>query len=336
MRLNLEQVKSITQGAENVTEDNGNIQFLRFNSEEQEKYFKTEFEEKIFCTAGIQLEFSTDGEVLSLDILTKSASSRAYFSLDVFVNDEYIGSCKNYSDKDMQQGYTTIEFPLGEFSESYSLGKGDKKVRVVFPWSVATEIKNIVIENATYINPAKKNKKMIAYGDSITHGYDALLSSNSYAVKLADALGAEIYNKAIGGEVFFPALAKNKSETAPDYITVAYGTNDWTKKEYDDFKLRCLDFFNSLCKNYPHAQIFAITPIYRADYLDKHSLGLFEDVEKYIKEVCLNLENVNVISGWELVPHNTNLFADSYLHPNDKGFEYYCKNLKKEIEKIIV
>ena len=41
MNLNLEQIKSITQGAENVTEANGNIQFLRFNNEEQEKYFKT-------------------------------------------------------------------------------------------------------------------------------------------------------------------------------------------------------------------------------------------------------------------------------------------------------
>ena len=48
--------------------------------------------------------------------------------------------------------------------------------------------------------------------------------------RLADALGAEEVNKAIGGECFFPELAATKEDFQPEYITVAYGTNDWSRK----------------------------------------------------------------------------------------------------------
>ena len=67
---------------------------------------------------------------------------------------------------------------------------------------------------------------MLVYGDSITHGYDALAPSKAYSVSVPFTLSANAINKAIGGEIFFPTLARIKSNINPDYITVAYGTND--------------------------------------------------------------------------------------------------------------
>ena len=76
---------------------------------------------------------------------------------------------------------------------------------------------------------------MIMFGDSITHGYDALNPSFSYANRLADLLNADFVNKGIGGERFFPTLAQLKDDIEPDYITVAYGTNDWAHSPKEVF-----------------------------------------------------------------------------------------------------
>ena len=70
-------------------------------------------------------------------------------------------------------------------------------------------------------------KRILCFGDSISQGYDALYPSNQYTPQLAKLLDAEEYNKAIGGEIFRPELALARDDFEPEYITVAYGTNDW-------------------------------------------------------------------------------------------------------------
>ena len=335
MKLNFNQIKSITQGAERVSEANGRIKFFRFNEEEQKLYSKSEFYPKTFSSAGIHMEFMTDAKAMFIRINTSVATSRSYFSLDVFVNEQYKGSIKNFCDKDAIGDYTIKQFELGEFSHNFELGEEDKKVKLVFPWSVATELYEIELEAATYIEPVKKEKKAVFFGDSITNGYDSIYSFNSYVERLSDELNLEAYNKAVGGEVFIPQLAKINRCINPDYIFVAYGTNDWSISEQEDFKKRCFAFYDSLAAKYPDTLIFAITPIWRADFKGERNFGLFEDVEKYIQEMCLNYNNIKVISGWDFVPHDENLFADFRLHPNDDGFSFYYDSLRKEVEKHI-
>lgn len=149
---------------------------------------------------------------------------------------------------------------------------------------------------------------------------------------MADLLSAEEYCKAIGGEFFNPDLALAYEPIEPDYITVAYGTNDWSKKTREYFTENCKKFYEILSEKYPKAKIFAITPIWRADINDEgKGFGDFSFVDSYIREVTRDLKNVVCIRGIDLVPHDRALFADFYLHPTDKGFDHYFKNLKKAI-----
>ncbi|MBP3580252.1 MAG: SGNH/GDSL hydrolase family protein [Clostridia bacterium] len=181
----------------------------------------------------------------------------------------------------------------------------------------------------------KPEKKLIAYGDSITHGYDALRPSNRYIAKLADMLGAEEYNKAIGGERFFPELAKLKDAFVPDYITVAYGTNDWSCMDEETFKHKCKAFYTNISQNYPEAKIFAITPIWRKDMSEYREFGDFRKVEQDIRSAVMDIKNVTVVSGFDFVPKDEKYFADLRLHPNDEGFGYQAENLYKEIKVLI-
>ena len=148
-------------------------------------------------------------------------------------------------------------------------------------------------------------------------------------------MGAEEINKAIGGEIFVPGLVENKLDFEPDYISVAYGTNDWSTTVGCDFSKNVKSFYESLSKNYPNVPIFAITPIWRLNFKDYKPFGDFFSVEKIIRDVTSHLKNVHVISGFNLVGHDQKLFADLRLHPRDEGFNEYFENLSKKIGELI-
>ena len=324
MKLTTEQISSIANGVARVYEENGRVFLSRFTKEQEELYKErsADFYKKTFATAGVTLEFTTDSRTLALEVSVSSGSSRAYFEHSIFVNGKKYGNlgCKG-SDS-------------GIFSGKQTLPEGEKAIKIYFPWSVSSGIVELSLDDGASLTPIKKEKKMIMLGDSITHGYDASSPELSYASRLADALDAEAVNKGIGGEIFFPELAAAKDPVDPDYITVAYGTNDWSRNK-QDFYGNCKDFYTNLSQNYPNAKIFAITPIWRRRYGEVNTLGTLDDIEAYIKEVAASLPNVTAISGIDLVPHDPAYFSPDVVHPNDQGFEHYGNNLIEEIKKYI-
>lgn len=338
MDLKIEQIKEITQGAVRIEEKEDGIRFYRF-TEEQEKLYKEysdDFYNKTFSPTGVKLVFKTNSNSLFLKVFTEKSSSRTYFAFDILVNGKFVDSLDNYSDKEIPEMYPHKQYELGEFSKRFEFESGEKEITVVFPFSVKVALEQISIDDGANVKSVKKEKKILMFGDSITHGYDSLHTSKNYASKLADALDAELINKGIGGEIFFPALAKTKEGFLPEYITVAYGTNDWNKLlKREEFENNCKEFYKALSENYPDSKIFAITPIWRKDYLDEKNVGAFESVGEYIGSVAEELDNVICINGFELVPHDEKCFGDLYLHPNEDGFKYYFENLYKIIKEYI-
>lgn len=342
MKLKLEDIKKITTGAVKIAEENGKFIFSRFTDEQLELYEKysrekdTDFDKKCKATSGIKFKFKTNSLRLGLKVDVLPSTSRKYFAFDVFVDGKMIGSLDNFSDVTLPLDYTKVELPLGKFSKEFFLGEGEKEVTVYLPWSVQSLIEEVSLDDNSYYEEIKAKKTLLAFGDSITQGYDALHPSLRYACQLCNKLNVDELNKGIGGEVFFPQLAKAKDNFTPDYITVAYGTNDFSKSSEEDFKVRCSDFFNALSENYPNSKIFAITPIWRSDYKGPREFGAFEKVEEHIKNTAEPLENVVVISGFDLVPKDEKFYSDLRLHPNDNGFMFYADNLYNEIAKEVL
>lgn len=337
MKLSFDNIKDITTGAVSYKEENGMLVLKRFTDEQEELYRITneDFYTKTFSTAGIKFHFKTDSKKLFLKFKTERSSTRKYFSTDVLVNGKFIGCVDNFSDMELPQNYTKLEFPMGEFSKEFDLGEGEKTVCVHLPWSVKTLIKEVAVDDNSFVEGIKPTKKLLAFGDSITHGYDALHPSGRYIANLANMLDAEEFNKAIGGEVFFPELAKIKDSFDPDYITVAYGSNDWNRTDEETFKINCKAFYKNLSENYPNSKIFAITPIWRKDCKEQRVFGEFKKVEEDIIDAVSDIDNISVISGFDFVPQDEKYFADLRLHPNDKGFEFYIENLYNKIKALI-
>ena len=335
MKLTHEQIKSITLGAAYVELINDRTVFHRFTKEQEELYrtVRDDFYNKAFSNSCIRLEFETDSASLLLKSYMTKRSSRAYYSHDIFVDGALCGMLWGKFDDthdEVKNGTAAGRFKLGEAGKA-------KRVCIHLPWSCSSDLIELSLDDGATLSPVKKAKKILFYGDSITQGYDAVRTSNSYAAKIAANLDAEVRNKGIGGEIFRSELAALKDEDiTPDMITVAYGTNDWAsgvqKKEFEE---RSDKFFGALAKNYPDAKIFAIAPIWRADWQDIHSIGEFFSIREHFAKIAEKYPSVTLIDGFDFLPHDTELYSDKFLHPNDEGFAHYANNLTKELKKYL-
>ncbi|MBR2354637.1 MAG: SGNH/GDSL hydrolase family protein [Clostridia bacterium] len=323
MNLSNEQIRMLVKGAASYEECAEGLRLHRFTKQERE-YYKTvseDFYMKAHSSSGVRLEFTTDSRRFSFAALTAPGSSRPFCHFDLYRDGIYMGQVGT---EQMGSGVA------GEFD----LGEGEKELRLYFPWSAAPTLTRVTLDDGASFAPLKKAHTMLIYGDSITQGYDTHHPSLSYASLLTDALDAEGFNKAIGGEFFCPGLVEAGDGTAPDIITVAYGTNDWSKKTKEEFETNCRGFYETLSRKYPDAKIFAITPIWRGDCQKRITeAGEFPRIAKTIEAVAASLPNVTVLHGYDCVPKEERFFADLYLHPNDEGFVHYFEGIYQQIKQ---
>jgi hypothetical protein len=135
MKLTFGQIKQITKGAVRFSEDEKGVHLYRF-TEKQEQLFKErnlDFYKKTFATAGVKFVFRTDSETLHIGAEMTAASSRKYFSFDVFADGKLVGYLDNFSEAKLEEDYSQMVFPDGEFSKTFDLGKGIKTVTVYLP-----------------------------------------------------------------------------------------------------------------------------------------------------------------------------------------------------------
>lgn len=335
MKLSFEQVRSITTGAVSVEQEPAGIRFYRFTDEQFALYKKRneKFFQKSKTTSGIKLCFRTDSSTLYLRFLVEGHIGASFMAFDVFSDGKMIGSLNNFTGVEFPRNYIKTEFPIGEFSGEFTLGAGEKLVTVHLPWNGYLLLQEISVEDGASLESAKPDKKLLALGDSITYGNAAMHPSSRYIARLCDALGAEEYNKGIGGEFFCPELAATRESFVPDYIVVAYGTNDWRKLSRQEFLHNVKAFFKNLHRCYPGAKTIVITPIWRSNLNAETDFVSIQDVIMAIRNAADALDNKIIVDGFGLVPHDVSFYGDYGCHPNDEGFAKYFENLWDQISE---
>ena len=321
--LTFEEIRSAARGIVGAEQKEGGIHFYRFRPAQAAHYEKArpDFYLKALATAGVRLSFITDSTALEMDyIIENYGSSRKFAYFDIYIND-----------------VLTYHFGISERTgaqnrEELLLAAGEKKIEIHFPWSACAVLQSLRLSSNASFAPLKRKTTMLSYGDSITQGYDALYPSLSYASALAKMMDADSINRGIGGEIFRPELLNEKEDFEPDYITVAYGTNDWACRSAEKFIENCRAFYALLSEQYPYARIFAITPLWRKDGEEEKPIGIPHcQLDALMRSLLADLPNVAVIGGYPLTPHLPEFFSDLYLHPNHLGFTQYAKNLYEAI-----
>ena len=324
MKLTTNDLRTLAHGAVSLKETaDGYTALCRF-SDKQIAYYKATNEEfyiKSFCTASARLEMTTDADSLSFAYRAKKGASRRFFYFDLYVD----GAMTAHVGED------AVDEKSG--TVAFALPAGTHRVALYLPALFSCELRDVTLENATFFTPVAKKMKMLAMGDSITHGYDAVYSSLSYVNILADALDASVVNQAIGAEFFNPDLIDADLGFTPDIITIAYGTNDYNGHTRAQMTADANEFYARLRKVFPTAKIFALLPIWRGDCDRVTAVGTFDEAKAIVRTAAEAQDGITVIDCGSFVPHLSEFFSDEFLHPNDMGFQCYANGLLRALQK---
>jgi lysophospholipase L1-like esterase len=327
MKLTKETLSALLVGAVDIREEDGFFVLSRF-TEKQTAYYKEKsldnLYRKVHASAGMRLELRTDADALSFDYRVVSASSRTFYSIDLYVDGVFCDEVYVMNVLRQKGGHVRFSLPAGEH-----------RVTVFFSNLMRTDISEIVLEDASFAEPIPMKTKILFLGDSITQGYDAYHSSLSYANRIARALDADVLNQAIGGEIFDEGIIDEALSYDPDTVIVAYGTNDWALQPSREAFLAAADaFFRRVKALYGNRKLVYISPIFRGGVEGKcTAVGAFKDSVEALKKIS-SLHGFHLVDGFTLTPHIEDFFADKDLHPNDLGFAFYAENLLSALKKI--
>lgn len=321
--MDINKIKEITFGAVDYFVEDDYLAFSRFFESERNTYKdEPDMVRKTKSTAGIKMDFITDGDELSFDYRLIKSSSRQMAFFDVYINGAFVESVGRNGASEFYDAKYDRELP-----------KGEKRITVYFPNLYALRIKNFDISNFKILKPFEYDMSMVFYGDSITQGYDAMMPSYSYANRTATQLNAYLYNKAIGGDMFRPDLARACESPNVDAVIIAYGTNDWSHKPKDEVTKNASIFFEYIENKYKNSKVFVLTPIWRNDFEKQVKFGKFSEMRDYLTSEAAKHKSFTVVDGDTLLPHSAFLFSDGFLHPNDIGMNIYSENLSRVLKQ---
>ncbi len=321
MVLSNEQLRATLTGAAEIAEENGMLVPYRFGSRVREDVYPdgTRFHPATMQTSGVVSRFVTDSEKLAFSYTVSTLSATQSF--DVWANNIF---------------YATQPCSPTEGRVEVKLPQGDKLVTIYFPHHEDGRIFDVTLDTGAKFElaPAKKHK-ILFIGDSITHGSTAAHASMTYAHQISRMLDAEVVNQGIGGEGFHPEAVDEELNFAPDLVSVAYGTNDWSHApSVEDMEERTNAHLQALRAKYPNTKMAVILPIWRADCDLIKPVGTFEDARCLLRKAAARVD-ATVIDGLTLVPHVTEVFADARLHPTEFGFQFYAENLLPYFKKLL-
>ena len=322
MRLSIEELRAFALGTVRVEERGDGIVFHRFTEAEREFFrFRADIYAETFADAGIVLDFVTDARRFSFDARLSPASLRSWGFFDLAVD----GSLAFHSGSDDVKAAPEVRF-------SAPLDGGRHRLTLHLPQLACAALRSVELEGATFAEAQPRRRRILLYGDSITQGYDAKYPSLTYGARLAAEFDAELRNKGIGCDTFrAEVLAASEAERRPDFIIVAFGTNDWGLSSAELFRRRASEFFTTLAELHPGVPVAALTPIWRADWDHRARAGTFADAARIVAEAAKRDPDAVVIPGLKLVPPTVDFFGDRRAHPNDLGFAFYAENLAREL-----
>ncbi|WP_373000323.1 GDSL-type esterase/lipase family protein [Sulfurimonas sp.] len=169
-------------------------------------------------------------------------------------------------------------------------------------------------------NLLDKDSVILAFGDSLTHGFGAS-SNTSYPAYLQQKSGLRVINAGINGETSEEGLLRLPTylEQKPDLVILCHGGNDILQKlPLEDLKKNLTQMVRVIKKSGTEVILVAIPDFHVFGF---GTLSLYDEVAN---EEGVLLED-DVLTHIEL---NRALKSD-YVHPNAKGYEMMAEAFLK-------
>lgn len=201
-------------------------------------------------------------------------------------------------------------------------------------------------------------KKWLAFGDSITYGYNA---DKSYVKFISERIGCNGINCGISGEGYATTYSGAKmlyqridenNATEVDLVTLFCGTNDWNNLGTVPLGVKgdstsntfygCVKLaFDKVIEKFPLATIIVITPLPRTNDMNLNRRG--EKLIQYVDAIIDMSEDysfpiLDLYRKSNFHRYNTtfkNLYMPDELHPSTAGQELLSKKILAFLDSIM-
>jgi len=210
----------------------------------------------------------------------------------------------------------------------------------VLPSFKAQYFENIELEDGYTLESVDSNNKPIyvAIGNSITQGVGQTANATpfTYAWQVAEALGYELYNFAVGGSKVNTQVLDNFEGLNPSLVTVLWGYNDvyYSKLDLSSTLDKYDTLMTELVERYPSAKIVAIEQTYTTTTgsatIPANTISRLRTEERSI------LDRLSATHGNLLIVNGLDYTDASQLtgpvHLNDDGAKSLADGLISEIK----
>lgn len=209
--------------------------------------------------------------------------------------------------------------------------QGRRLIEIILPYADSVTFFGLGLPKGAelYAFPREQAKRYVAYGDSITQGFQARNPVETYPLILARAKKWELVNMGFGSRKATQPDGAVLGRLKPDVMTILIGVNDCLqKKPLDRFGADMAGLITEFRRVMPRAPIYVITPLPvaepakwpGADQLDAYRMVIQDKLGR------LNDASLKLIDGHDLINADPKFFADG-LHPNAEGFRRIAAKL---------
>lgn len=308
-----------------VRTESGLIQPYRFTAPQMEMLEHIGRARRAIATSGVIIDFLTTGNTVAFDCSITRGLDRMHHVFETVMQHEgVLGSPEDgiVDGIDVVAGglrsYTTTVVD-GKIKLDFDNPSGERtEVRIFLPYIMSVAVGNLAVNGE--LEPAPPRGYLLALGDSITQGFVVGCPSLTYPAQVATALGLDLVNQGIAGHVFDRRTLRGLDElraNPPRVITVAYGTNDWARKDNARAIQRGAErYLSRLMRTFPGVPIYVISPLWRADEQDPVPSGVpLTWVGDMLANLCSQRDVLHFVDGYHAIPKNPVMLADGRLHP---------------------
>lgn len=266
--------------------------------------------------AGVRLELTGDATEIEVDYATEQAAFG------------YLGGGEggDFTVWDGDEVLASIPAEIGEGTVRLPGPAGRARLVVHLPERMMPTVREVRAAGGGAIEPGPGLPRWIAYGDSITEGWTVSSPGRSWSMLAARRHGLDVTNMGYSGSARGEIPSAEEIAALPaDVITLAHGTNCWTRIPFSVgmFREGLTAFVDIVRQGHPDTPIVAVSPITRPDAeATPNRLGatlvdlrtVFEDVVG--ERIAGGDAHLSLVEGFPLVTPDQ---LDDGIHPGDAG-----------------
>lgn len=185
------------------------------------------------------------------------------------------------------------------------------------------------------IAPAPLQPRWLAYGDSITEGWVTSTPAQAWPAVAGRALGLDAINMGYAGAARGEIVsAEHLAELRADVITIAHGTNCWTRTPHTAAQVAegLRAFLHVVREGHPETPIVIVSPIVRPDAESTpNRLGAtLADLRDAIEDVAGERDDVALVPGLGIVAPDQ---LPDGIHPGDEGHAAIAAGVEPALRK---